>query len=278
MNMVSDAQYSEYQDATTVGFAGDWHGNTGWAIHAIKSIAGRDVKILYHAGDFGLWGGGDGAAYLRKINQTLSHNDMLIIVTPGNHENYDMLDKFPVNNFGFMVRNDIPHVWFTPRGHVWRHQDAVIGSLGGAGSIDINKRVQGKSWWWQEEITDHNVDQFRSNIEENLSNGVDIMVTHEAPAGITLGTKGGGGVPPEIEHYCYKQRILVRDAVDMATPKTLIHGHWHKFYRDTLNGVSELGLPYSTDVIGLNMDGTESNLITGQVSASGIIDIEVLYK
>lgn len=271
--------FERYKVAETVGFAGDWHGNTGWAVHAIRTLASRGAKVIYQVGDFGLWGGQDGAAYLRKIQRTLGYEDMVLIVTPGNHENYDMLEKFPLNEYGFMARHDIGRIWFAPRGHIWTHHGAYIASLGGAGSIDVRNRVEGKSWWRQEAITMADVDALKANMDEWGITGIDVMLTHESPAGITLGAKGWAGISPEIEHYCYLQRVLLRAAVDHATPRALIHGHWHRLVEAPLEGMSTRGDEYTAEVVGLNMDSTSENLMTCELApASGLINKKVIWK
>lgn len=278
MNMTPPDYFADLEQADNVGWAGDWHGNTQWAQHAIRTLALRDVHVIYQVGDFGLWGGPDGAAYLRKVHRELAKHDAMVIVTPGNHENYDMLDKFPVNEPGFLYRPDVDRIWFAPRGHVWTHNGAYLASLGGAGSIDIRMRTPHKSWWAQEEITQKDVDALAASIADWGITSVDVMMTHESPAGIYLGPKGNLS-SPEVEHYCYAQRILVRDAVDIATPKTLVHGHWHRHFIETLEGVNVRGDEYQTEVVALDMDYTQNNLMTGCLApASGIVNKEVIWK
>ena len=69
-----------------VGVAGDWHGNTRWARHALSEFHEAGVHDVWHLGDFGLWpGGGD---YLDAVNDTCERLGLTILVTPGNHEVY----------------------------------------------------------------------------------------------------------------------------------------------------------------------------------------------
>lgn len=272
--------FDKLLETTPVGWTGDWHGNTQWAIHAIDSLRGRGVSIVYQLGDFGLWGGQDGAKYLRKVQRTLGFGNMLLIVTPGNHENYDMLETFPLNQYGFRSRPDIGRIWFAPRGHIWSHHGANLASLGGAGSIDKARRKEGRSWWSQEEITEKDVDSLRNNMAIHGLNKIDVMMTHDAPAGIDLGPKSkSGGVPPEVEHYCHKQRLILRDAVDIANPRTLMHGHWHLSNATFLNGVTLTGENYRSEIIGLDMDMSAHNMMLGELApSSGILGKEVIWR
>jgi len=36
-----------------VGFAGDWHANTPWAVRAVEYAAAQGIATLIHTGDFG---------------------------------------------------------------------------------------------------------------------------------------------------------------------------------------------------------------------------------
>jgi hypothetical protein len=229
-------------------------------------------------GDFGLWGGQDGASYLRKVHSLLGNYDMLLIITPGNHENYDMLERFLINKDGFMYRPDVDRIWFAPRGHIWLHGEASMGSLGGTGSIDYRQRTLGKSWWIQEAITSKDVDTLRFNFLSSGLDNLDVMMTHDSPSGVDV-KKSRTLNEPDLDNYLNHQRILVRNAVDVAAPRTLIHGHWHTYLNATLEGVNESMIPYDTNVIGLDMDETSHNIMVGNIQTGvGVVNTEILYR
>lgn len=254
-------------------FAGDWHGDTGWALKAIGSAQVAGARVVYQVGDFGVWGGQDGASFLRKVQARLDSLDMLLVVVPGNHENYNVLDRMPVNGEGFQSRPDIDRVWFASRGHVWTHNHAVFAAVGGAGSVDQESRIPGTSWWPQEEITRADIDALYRSMDAAGVDKVNIMLTHEAPAGLVT-RRSMRAVSPEIEHYCWAQRVLLREAVDTATPDVLVHGHWHYRHTSTLEGVNMALEAYETTLIGLDMNGSPGNLITGHLApASGLLEI-----
>jgi calcineurin-like phosphoesterase family protein len=269
---------TEFTSEPVVGWAGDWHGNTGWALHALRTLASRNVKVVYHVGDFGLWGGQDGASYLRKIYTLLNARNMILIITPGNHENYDMLERFTLNEEGFLFRHDVNRIWFAPRGHIWLHGEANMGSLGGTGSIDYRQRTLGKSWWIQEAITSKDVDTLRFNFLSSGLDNLDVMMTHDSPSGVDV-KKSRTLNEPDLDNYLNHQRILVRNAVDVAAPRTLVHGHWHIYITDTIEGVNESMIPYDTNVIGLDMDDTSHNMMIGNIEPGvGITNTEILYR
>jgi hypothetical protein len=47
-----------------IAVAGDWHGNTAWAVRAVRRMAAllpRDgPRVIVHLGDFGIWPGPEG--------------------------------------------------------------------------------------------------------------------------------------------------------------------------------------------------------------------------
>lgn len=51
---------------TRIALAGDWHGNTRWALHALEAAARQGCDTVVHLGDFGLWPGHDGARTSRN--------------------------------------------------------------------------------------------------------------------------------------------------------------------------------------------------------------------
>jgi hypothetical protein len=258
------------------GFAGDWHGNTGWALHCLDVFKSHDIYTIYQVGDFGVWGGNDGASYLRKINTRLNMNNQDLIVVPGNHENYDMLDKFPINEDGFMQRPDLDRIQFAPRGHVWHHNSARFAAMGGAFSIDKNMRTEGRSWWPQEAITPEDVEALKRNLDKRLWLSVDVFLSHDIPAGVDVGHKAFG-LPAELEYEANRQRVLLRHAVDYARPRTLVHGHWHKRIRQILIGDSHTDDSYTTQIYGLDMDVTQDNMIVADVAPFiGLYNVQVI--
>lgn len=251
----------------TLAFAGDWHGNTYWALRMLDAVSLENIEILYHLGDFGVWGGHDGSKYLLKIEKKLKEKNMLLVVTPGNHENYDMLERMGLNDHGFIQRSDLPHIWFAPRGKHWEHAGLVFASLGGAGSIDKDLRVEGKTWWRQEEITESDIEKLIENNKQY--NKLDVLLTHEVPAGVPMGEKNSN-IPPEIVHYCYKQRMILRDGVDEVKPGMIIHGHWHRYNEYLIEGVDKNYVTYETQTIGLSYDGGQKNLALAHITDKGL--------
>jgi predicted phosphodiesterase len=262
-------------NTTLVGFAGDWHGNTNWALKALDAFASRGVTTIYQVGDFGLWPGPSGRDYLYKLTHRLLKNRQTLYVVLGNHEDYDQVEQMTLGADGWLTLAGYPAIRFAPRAHTWEVDGIRYAALGGAGSIDRNARKPGASWWPQEEITDVDVKNLEHLLDANGWDTVDVFLCHEAPAG--LHRVGMSGRPvwftPEVEHDCYQQRVRLRTAVDRARPSTLVHGHWHDWYEDDIDGVD-----YDTTVFGLAADNMLRNYLVATVEhGQGFTSHQVPY-
>jgi len=55
-----------------IGVAGDWHGNTPWAVQAVREISAllpaEGPRMIVHLGDFGIWPGAAGRQYLSQLD------------------------------------------------------------------------------------------------------------------------------------------------------------------------------------------------------------------
>lgn len=98
-----------------------------------------------------------------------------IFFVDGNHEDYRMVGAYPKTE----PKQIAPNLTYVPRGSVLYVENARVGFLGGAGSIDYNYRTKDSDWWPDaEQIQD-------SEVERLLFAGeVDILVTHTPPRSI----------------------------------------------------------------------------------------------
>lgn len=240
-------------DPEKVVIAGDWHGNRIWAVgmignYARKVLAGEEMKVIVHLGDFGFWpykvkdwAEGDklpeALRYLMDVQAALELADAWLLVTPGNHDDYDAMERWteigpyaafqPDTPFGRMNR-----IFITPRGHRWTWHGRTWLSVGGAVSVDRllpePARVAGESWWPQEEVTD---EQEAAIIGHGHA---DVMVCHDYPVRVRheFGHNGprfhGDDLARSHLHHERMQRI-----VDAVKPSWYIHGHLHRAYSRT---------------------------------------------
>lgn len=263
-----------------VGFAGDWHGNFPWAMACLRAAAREGLTTIYHVGDFGIWPGKQGAYYLHKLNERCEELGIALYIVPGNHEDYDQIDAMTTGDDGWLLQRRKPRLRYAPRGHTWTSANGTtMAAMGGTTSIDKLLRSKGTSWWPQEVITEQDVERLVANVFERTWHRVDVMLTHDAPAGLKRPSgPGPAWFTEEIRHEAWQQRVLLRDAVDAVAPRWLVHGHWHAVYRDQLDGVSGTGWDYRCDVLGLAMDEMYGNLWAANlVPDEGLEDVERIH-
>ena len=99
----------------------------------------------------------------------------------GNHENFDDLLSYPeIERFNGPVgriRSSVYHL--KRRGHVYDIAGHKVWCFGGAESVDKENRIEGKSWWPEEEANYREI-EYAQNALENCRN-VDFALTHDAP-------------------------------------------------------------------------------------------------
>lgn len=210
----------------SIGIAGDWHGNLGWALKAINEFHNRGIRHIFHLGDFCIMGGPDGMKFTRRINMLLEKLDMYIYVTLGNHENYNLYEKHYVmhDNNGISFKNGEPRILVFPRGYHWSWHDISYMSFGGANSIDKAYRHK-NSWWEQEQITDE-------QIMESIGHPVDVMFTHDVPYGVEMFKNhrdASNGWSKEDLEYASHSSHQLRRLTDIVRPSLMFHGHYHKW-------------------------------------------------
>ena len=202
-----------------IAIFGDWHGDAGWALTAIRSAAREGVRTAIQVGDFGLdWPGAKRGRYEAKLNKYLMDLGVTLVVSGGNHDNWDTIEKLVVEDDGLAtIRSNIRVL---PRAGRTIIEGLVIGGLGGAFSVDFEYRVEGKDWWPNEEPT-------RQEAEHLIAGGpVDILVTHDAPEGVPL--KGDFQLSAELTEKANRTRGLLREVVDELAVPHLFCGHWHQ--------------------------------------------------
>lgn len=182
---------------------------------------------MLHVGDFGLdWPGLKRGRYEDKLNKHLLGLSATLIVSGGNHDNWETLNKLPVGEDGTaFLRSNIR---ILPRGGRTQVEGLVVGALGGAFSVDYEHRTEGKDWWANEEPAPEEAKTL-------IAGGpLDILITHDAPAGITL--KGDFELRPELGWKAERTRNLISEVVDTLAVPHLFCGHWHQRSTHHLTG------------------------------------------
>lgn len=101
-----------------------------------------------------------------------------IIYIDGNHENFSMLAQCPLVEYkGALMHRIDEHIFHVLRGEIMTIDNKTFFCLGGACSIDKMYRTPYLSWWPEEEITYHDIDNAIANLEK-VDNKVDYVITH----------------------------------------------------------------------------------------------------
>jgi hypothetical protein len=112
--------------------AGDWHGQTSWA-NLVMRTAPRNAdggRIVIVLGDFGVWPGRAGAAFLNDVARGARRTGTTVLFLDGNHEDYPQLMSYPMRPDGLRVVR--PRVYHLPRGFRWSWAGLQFAAVGGA--------------------------------------------------------------------------------------------------------------------------------------------------
>lgn len=249
-----------------IGIVGDTHSLYPAMELACKLFAEEGITEILQVGDFGFWPGSPGENFLSRTRRALEKHGQTLYVTPGNHEDYRQIAKFPLREDGWQVaRKD--SILVAPRGHRWEWEGRSFVSLGGAPSVDRAFRLQKQRmtgfplWWKEEEVTEEDV---AKTVEGGYA---DIMVAHDAPFGVpTIERKiahNPNGFLEEDLAYALVGRERMLKAVSGVKPKVYFHGHYHFPVRDLLPVDG-----HNVEIYGMTCDG--------MYGTYGSLDLETL--
>jgi len=157
---------------------GDVHGQADrfWE-KAFRRLTKRDT--LFILGDFGfLWDGGPAE---KKNLAWLQKRPYRILFLDGCHENFDMLARYPEEEFlGGRARHIGGNLYYICRGSLLEMEGRSFFCLGGGESDDIEDREEGVNWWRAELPTPEELAACREKLEERDWQ-VDYILTHDAP-------------------------------------------------------------------------------------------------
>lgn len=145
------------------------------------TLTRNDYLII--AGDFGgIWGRKspkDDKYFIEALYE--KRFPWTTLWVDGNHENFDLLEKYPVTEmFGGRVQIISEHCIHLMRGEVYTIDGYKIFTLGGAKSWDKHRRIERVSWWPQEFLTDAEMANALTNLGKHNWE-VDYIVTHAMP-------------------------------------------------------------------------------------------------
>ena len=137
------------------------------------------TDYLIILGDFGLiWNNSEAnKSWLDWLNK----KPWTTLFVDGNHENFNMLNSYPVTNWcGGKVHMITPSIIHLMRGQVFNLQGKKFFTFGGATSIDKEHRKPYVSWWPEEVPSQHETLRGALSLI-SVNNKVDYVLTHTCP-------------------------------------------------------------------------------------------------
>ncbi len=160
---------------------GDTHGDIDrFKDSAMKKLKKNDTLII--CGDFGFFW--DGSKKEKSVLKKLASKDYTIAFVDGCHENFDILESYPISEWNGgkarIINKNIVHLM---RGQIYTIEDKKIFTFGGGHSQDFEFRGSSENWWEREQPTHDEIREAIRNLDEN-NNTVDYIITHEPPASL----------------------------------------------------------------------------------------------
>lgn len=184
------------------------------------NLTKNDYVII--CGDFGgVWS----EKTLEEDLEIFQRLPFTILFVDGNHENFRLLNSFPVTKWHggkvhIIKRDNIIHLM---RGQIFEIEGNTIFTFGGATSIDKAFRVEGISWWAEEMPTCEEFDEGLANLQA-YGNKVDFIITHSCGERALmyppLRTRG-------FQKEIYPENQLLSYFEDIIEYKRWYFGHYH---------------------------------------------------
>lgn len=229
----------DFTGESIVALLGDTHGDESWLGKVLPEMRreNSEFKTILQVGDFGFW---PHSGFLKSTDFWARTTGVeRVLVTPGNHENWDAVSALFAENLGEPVQ--VSEVaWLLPRGYRFTIAGRSFLSFGGAGSIDREYRVEGQSWWRDEMPS-------TQDVEAAVARGpVDIMLTHDMVNGSGIAVlddilaNPGGQLSVDSLAWSALSRGRVTHVWDTVEPRLLVHGHMHAAGRSRIDDEREI--------------------------------------
>ena len=228
---------------------GDTHSEFKRLKNGLFKAASNDTLII--CGDFGgVW---DSSPTEKYWLNWLSQKPYKILFCDGNHENFDMINSYPVEElFGGKVHKITDNIYHLMRGEMFRIEGNKIFVMGGARSHDIQDgildphdrdfkmkekalirrkkeyyRVKGISWWDDEMPSDEEFSYALQTLQKNNYN-CDYIITHDCPADVQkILIDNYIDEKKKNQYSCNKLNDFLQEISQKCSFKKWYFGHYH---------------------------------------------------
>lgn len=197
-----------------VFICGDTHGTLD-----IGKIEQLKMKEELDYGDYLIVCGDCGVVWdiesLPEYTQHFENIGCNVLFIDGNHENFDMLNEYPVEYWnGGKIHKISEHIYHLLRGQIFEIYGEKFLTIGGADSSDREYRKEHISWWSDERISYDDINEAKQNLEK-VNYKVDYVITHTPPTKtlnefVKILTQCGEDIP-----YYLKHKITLTKSSDM---------------------------------------------------------------
>lgn len=180
-----------------------------------KTMTKNDCVII--CGDFGaVWENSNSDLYWLAW---LERKNFTTLFVDGNHENFDLLNAYALENFeggkAHFINKSVIHLM---RGQVYNLEGYKFFTMGGGSSVDKHIRIQGRSWWPAEMPTAEEYQEAERNLNDH-NYEVDFIISHTA--GSTFANQlGSRAEESELNNFLEQLRQKV-------SYKKWFFGHFH---------------------------------------------------
>lgn len=160
---------------------GDTHGDySRFRDPAVRKLRRGDTLII--CGDFGFFW--NDSRKEKSIIKKIAGKGYTVAFLDGCHENFDILEKFPVTEWnGGKARVIAGNLVHLMRGQIYTIEDKKIFTFGGGHSQDFDFRSNSDNWWKREKPSHEEIIEAIDNLKKS-ENAVDYVITHEPPVSL----------------------------------------------------------------------------------------------
>ncbi len=162
----------------SIFITGDTHGYYNQFMERLDSLKLSSDDTIIVLGDFGfVWNNSTQAENFKLLTQ----KNCTFAFTDGNHEDFDLINTFPVCEWnGGKVHMIAPNIIHLMRGQIFTIDNKTFFTFGGGYSSDKARRVEHQSWW-KEEMPDSEEYGTASENLEKYNYSIDYVLTHTGP-------------------------------------------------------------------------------------------------